>query len=313
MFNRKGNQQKYWCFGFLSLFLLIFGVTCIPSLGPDPEISATVGAVADKAETAVVAAQTTEARVDGLEPQVETNRETGEDTQAAAEAARRLAETAIARTEESDSPDAPSGGPGVPLNGGVTIAYDTPEGIDFVFYSADGLLVNRNYANFETEDVNQLSAAKTVALALVETGEGTNMWHLLYAPGILPITNTQVIRSWSEYTIFAEVAPSNTETVPDETVIGRLTFEEGPRQNIVAATEFEAGSVLLESLGRFKSALQDRGLSRNLTSRLLLVEEKEGQVIYTAVAFDPGAPAGTDSKRWYCRVICRRWCSWICR
>jgi hypothetical protein len=287
----------------LSLFILLIAATILVLLTvgstlldrqqtPDPALEARLEALDVKADEALAAAQTAVAKAEALEAQAGVLGSPSNPTSGSAQAE-------------------------IAVEGGVALTYkaaDQSEGR--IFYRVDCLVVYRNFDSFEGGLGKDpcLGDKATIQLALVETGQDSDQYHLLYHERDRPADDPQAkSAAWSEYDLIAEFQPAQAGGEASMTA-ERLTLYESEPQNINDRTGIVTSTTTIQSLTNFKSALSSSGLDSGLTSRLLLADDSSGETVYTLVVREPSDPAGDDRKKHWCKKICgRRGCKWICK
>lgn len=249
-----------------------------PTTQPDPAPAQTLQAIAGVLDTHAHALGT---------PAAEAERAV-----AAAETAVAAIQTAAAQMQPTITPTPASTVEAIPLNGGVSVAYQAPDGPGLALYPVYYAAAYRNYAEFEQDW--PLDDTATARFALIETKDGSEEWHLFHT-GLITMTGV-IPTEWTEYALLLE---------PESNVVEFVT---GPEQTIVTSTLFtvEVGADTETSL----FGLEDSGADLNLASRLLLVDSSSGEIKYILIIFDPVSGAG--GTRW-CSNCRARFCGWLCR
>jgi hypothetical protein len=322
MSNSMNRGVKYVSLGLLVVLLLALVVLLLALLYTSynfsmslPKATATMEAVVAKAESALAVAQTSEAKVGTQADAMKTPIARAETAVAAAETAA-VAPIAVTLATPTTTPNPAPTGPMIPLDGGVAITYQAPDGSGGkVFYHVDSLRVYKEYAvTFDEE----WASSTTVQLALVVITEHEE-WQLFYPEAARPVTESIAtgFSGWSEYTLAAEperASGAGSGAVGEPGLVAaNLFLSESPKQTIVTSTAFVDvdGDPTIDNL---ESALSRQFLDKGNIRKLLLVQTVAGEPKYTLVVIAPTNPSGGDQEKHWCESLCS-WlgCMWICR
>lgn len=310
MSNSINRGVKYVSLGLFVVLLLALVVLLLALLYTSynssislQTITATMEAVAAKAESAHATAKEIENKVEAVDAQL-ANMET---SITRAEATVVAVQTAVAPASPTITPTPTPTKPMIPVEVGVGITYQATSGPSMVLFPVDSLKVYRSYADFEADWPSD--GPVTVRLALIETQEGSGEWQLFLADDEPIVDIGATPTGWSEYALLVERARTEeSETAGEPSLaVEDLVFAEGPKQEIVASMPFERGETTFESL----LYLADTGANPYLSRNLLLADESTRVTKYILVIFDPASGLPGDQCKRHCST-CQGISCWIC-